>query len=294
MQGTLFQQGASPTLRMIFCVIACLALMTIDNRHHHLEGVRRSIDYVITPVRYVINAPFVFLGWSQHKLSLHSTLMAENARLKKENFSLHTRQQKLDILQQENQRLRELLGSSSHITERSLVAELLNVALNPYSQQISLNKGLHDDVYVGQPIISADGVMGQVIHVSEYSSIALLISDAKHDIPVQSNRSGLRTLARGTGNPDELELLHIPNSADLAVGDLMISSGLGQRFPRNYPVAVVQTITPEPGSPFAKVTAKPTAKLDQTNELLLIWPAAQAQQAAPAPASTPTSGAPHE
>lgn len=272
MQGSLFQQGASPTLRMVFCVIACLALMTVDNRYNHLEGVRRGIDYAITPVRYVINAPFVFLGWSNQKLSLHSTLMLQNEQLRDENISLRTRQQKLEILEQENQRLRELLGSSSTVTERSLVAELLTVSLDPYSQQVNLNKGLVNEVYQGQPIISAEGVMGQVIHVSDHSSVALLISDAKHDIPVQSNRSGLRTIARGTGNPDSLELLYIPNSADLQVGDLMISSGLGNRFPRNYPVAVVTAITNEPGSSFATVSAKPTAKLDRTSELLLIWP----------------------
>lgn len=272
MQGSLFQQGASPTLRMIFCVILCLGLMSVDSRNNHLEGVRRSIDFAITPLRYVINAPFALFGWSNQQLSTHSTLIAENTQLRQANLDLRTRQQKLEILQNENQRLRELLGSSEQVTERSLVAELLTVALDPYSQQITINKGLRDDVYNGQPIISAEGIMGQVTHTSEFSSTVLLISDAKHDIPVQSNRSGLRTLARGTGIADELELLHIPNSADLQEGDLMISSSLGGRFPRNYPVAVVTQIKREPGQPFASVKAKPTAKLDQSSEVLLVWP----------------------
>ena len=272
MQGSLFQQGASPTLRMIFCVIACLTLMTIDNRNNHLEGVRRGIDYAVTPLRYIINAPFVFLGWSNQQLTTHSTLIAENEKLKEENLSLRTRQQTLEIIQQENDRLRGLLGSSSKVTERSLVAELLTVALDPYSQQITINKGLSDEVYDGQPIISSEGIMGQIVHTSDFSSVALLISDAKHDIPVQANRSGLRTIARGTGRPNELELLHIPNSADLKEGDLIISSGLGGRFPRNYPVAIVEKIENQPGQPFASVTATPTAKLDRASEVLLIWP----------------------
>ena len=276
MQGTLFQQGASPTLRMIFCVILCLGLMSIDGRNNHLEGVRRGIDFAITPLRYVINAPFALLGWSKQQLNTHSTLIAENTQLRQANLDLQTRQQKLEILQQENQRLRELLGSSEHVTERSLVAELLTVALDPYSQQITINKGVRDEVYTGQPIISAEGIMGQVTHTGEMSSTVLLISDAKHDIPVQSNRSGLRTLARGTGIADELELLHIPNSADLQEGDLMISSSLGGRFPRNYPVAVVTQIKREPGQPFASVKAKPTAKLDQSSEVLLVWPVREA------------------
>lgn len=272
MQGTLFQQSSSPSLRAIICVALCFGLMVTDSQNHHLEGVRRGIDYLITPVRYVINTPFELMGWSKKKLSLHSTLIDQNNHLRKENLSLRTRQQKLEILEQENQRLRELLGSTSQTTERSLVAELLTVAMEPYSQQVMLNKGTQNNVYIGQPIISAEGVMGQIIHVNPMSSTALLITDAKHDIPVQSNRSGLRTIARGTGNPENLELLHIPNSADIKVGDLMISSGLGARFPRNYPVAVVTDVTPQVTQPFAKVMAQPTAKIDRSNELLLIWP----------------------
>jgi len=272
MQGSLFQQGASPTLRMIFCVILCLGLMSVDSRNNHLEGLRRGIDFAITPLRYAINAPFALFSWGNQQLSTHNTLINENTTLRQANLDLLTRQQKLEILQRENLRLRELLGSSQQVTERSLVAELLTVALDPYSQQITINKGLRDEVYAGQPIISAEGIMGQVTHTGELSSTVLLISDAKHDIPVQSNRSGLRTLARGTGIANELELLHIPNSADLQEGDLMISSSLGGRFPRNYPVAVVTQIKRKPGQPFAKVTAKPTAKLDQSSEVLLIWP----------------------
>jgi rod shape-determining protein MreC len=246
--------------------------MSVDSRNNHLEGLRRGIDFAITPLRYAINAPFALFSWGNQQLSTHNTLINENTTLRQANLDLLTRQQKLEILQRENLRLRELLGSSQQVTERSLVAELLTVALDPYSQQITINKGLRDEVYAGQPIISAEGIMGQVTHTGELSSTVLLISDAKHDIPVQSNRSGLRTLARGTGIANELELLHIPNSADLQEGDLMISSSLGGRFPRNYPVAVVTQIKRKPGQPFAKVTAKPTAKLDQSSEVLLIWP----------------------
>ena len=272
MQDSLFQQGSSPTLRMVFCIILCLILMNIDSRSNHLEGMRRHIDFAITPLRYIINTPFALFNWSNQQLSTHNTLITKNIQLHQANLNLRTRQQKLKILQYENQRLRKLLGSSHQVTERSLIAELLTVALDPYSQKITINKGLRDDVYTGQPIISSKGIMGQVIHTSELSSIVLLISDARHDIPVQSNRSGLRTLVRGTGIANELELLHIPNNADLKKGDLMISSSLGGRFPRNYPVAIVTQIKHEPGQPFAKVTAKPTAKLDQSNEVLLVWP----------------------
>lgn len=260
---------------MMVCLVICLGLMWTDASRDHLKGVRRTIDYAVTPLRYVINAPFAFLNWTGGQLRSHNALIEENERLGQENFALRTRQQRLLILEQENQRLRQLLGSSSRVSERSLVAELLTVALDPYRQQIMINKGRHHEVYDGQPIISAMGIMGQVVHSGEFSSMALLISDPSHSIPVQSNRSGLRTIAQGTGKPDELELLHIPNSADIEVGDLMISTGLGGRFPSNYPVAYVTKIERNPGQPFASVFATPTAALDKASEVLLIWPQLQ-------------------
>lgn len=256
---------------MLICLIFCVALMVFDRRYQHLQGMRQVVDTVLTPLRLAVNLPFSSFDWMLQHLQSREHLVAENITLRTENFALRTRQQRLEVVERENQRLHSLLGSTAQMAERSLVAKLLTVALEPYSQQITLDKGSFQNVYVGQPIISMRGIMGQVIAVSGFTSTALLITDAKHDIPVQSNRSGLRTIARGTGRPNELELLHIPNNADLKVGDLVISSGFGGRFPRNYPVATVTSITKNPSMPFATVMAEPTARVDRASEVLLLW-----------------------
>lgn len=246
--------------------------MITDSRYDQLNGVRRVIDTAVTPLKYAVNAPFQFYHWCDEWFTSHNGLIEKNRALSTENLELRTRQQRLDIITQENERLHALLNSSKNVTKRSIVAKLMKVALQPYSQQITLDKGLKDDVYIGQSVIGSNGIMGQIIHVNDFTSTALLITDGKHDIPVQSNRSGFRTIARGTGNPNELELLHVPNNADIFVGDLLVSSGFGGRFPRNYPVARVTDIQFDQSEPFATIKATPTAAIDRASEVLLIWP----------------------
>lgn len=272
MQTSLFQQSASPTLRMFILLCVCIVLMITDSRYDQLNGVRRVVDTAVTPLRYVVSSPFRLYNWCDEWLTSHNNLIANNRRLSTENFELRTRQQRLDIITHENERLHALLNSSQKVTKRSIVAKLMKVALQPYSQQITLDKGLKDDVYIGQSVIGSNGIMGQIIHANDFTSTALLITDGKHDIPVQSNRSGFRTIARGTGRSNELELLHVPSNADIRVGDLVISSGFGGRFPRNYPVARVTDIQLDPSQPFATIKATPTAGIDRASEVLLIWP----------------------
>ncbi|MFQ5642164.1 MAG: rod shape-determining protein MreC [Thiogranum sp.] len=144
--------------------------------------------------------------------------------------------------------------------------------MDPYRHQIELNKGSLDHLFEGQPLLDSQGVMGQLIHVGPFTSTAMLITDPAHAIPVQVNRTGLRTIALGTGSIDRLELPHIPNNADIRSGDLLVSSGLGGRFPPGYPVAEVIDVQQDPGRTFSHVTARPRALLDRSREVLLVWP----------------------
>jgi len=164
-----------------------------------------------------------------------------------------------------------MLSARPKLGELVLVAEILEIDLDPFKQQVILNKGAAKDVYVGQPIIDAWGVMGQVTHLGERSSTALLISDPSHAIPVQVIRSGLRSTAFGTGNSQLLELRYIPHNADLEVGDQIFTSGLGGRFPPNYPVGRIVSIERPAGESFASVIAEPMAHLDRSREVLLVW-----------------------
>ena len=270
---SLFQQNLSLTFRLVVISVLCLVLMTIDHRNDTLQGFRSTVgSYLVYPMQYLVALPSRLLEWSSHSMARHQSIMDENARLHDENLQLKARQLKLLSLQQENSRLRELLRASSRVGEDILIAEVVRVDQDYYKQQIVINKGKAHHVYLGQPVIDAKGVLGQVVEIYQYTADVLLISDPSHALPVQSNRNGVRTIVQGKGNPTELDLLHIPNNTDLEPGDLLISSGLGGRFPPNYPVAIIAEVTIQPGQPFAKVTATPTAELDRSREVLLVWP----------------------
>jgi len=268
----LFQQAAGPTLRLVLFVILSVVLMIADHRYEHTEAVRGVLSGAIAPLRYVVSAPADLLGWTKGHVTSRSDLLDRIDALERQNLRLRARQQKLDTLKSENDRLRVLLDSSAKRDSRVLVAELLSVDLDPYRQEVVLNKGTDSGVYRGQPVIDAYGIMGQIIHTGPITSTALLISDPNHALPVQINRNGLRTIASGTGEPDRLKLLYIPNSADVRVGDEVVTSGLGGRFPPNYPVAKVVKVERQPGAPFANVVAEPKAQLDRSREVLLVWP----------------------
>jgi rod shape-determining protein MreC len=252
-------------------VVISLALMVVDHRYHHLETVRSVLSVVIYPLQFTADLPLSASRWISDTFSTRNQLQEENRELRKQNLLLRAQQQKLLALETENMRLRDLLDSSLKIGDRVLIAELMAVDLDPYRQQVTIDKGSSSGVYQGQPVLDANAVMGQVIHVNRFTSTVLMITDARHALPVQINRNGLRTIAMGTGRINELELPHLPNNADIQVGDLLVTSGLGGRFPAGYPVAEVASVTREPGQPFAEVTARPSAHLDRTREALLVW-----------------------
>ena len=246
--------------------------MTLDHRQHHLEGIRAGISVIVYPLQYLVDLPFAIAGWAGETLAFRQSLLEENRELREKQQTLQFRLQKLDALESENQRLRSLLQSSSRKWERVLIAELLQVDFDPFRNLVLLNKGENDGVFEGHPLLDAHGVLGQVVHVSPISSSALLITDPSHSVPVQVNRNGLRTLAVGTGDDNRLDIPHLPNNADIKVGDLLVTSGLGLRFPPGYPVAKVSNIEIDPTRPFATVTATPMAHLKRTREVLLVWP----------------------
>ena len=218
-----------------------------------------------------VDLPIRMYYWGDETLSTHRDLLKENRELRDLQLQSRVQLQKLDILEKENERLRKLLSATPKTTEDHLIAEIVAVDVDPYRHFIVLNKGSFDGVYRGQPIIDAHGVMGQVVYVNAVTSTAMLISDVSHAIPVQIDRTGLRSVAFGTGQTDYLDLRHIPHNADIRVGDKLISSGLGERFPRNYPVAVITKINRDTGETFVNVRAEPLAQLDTSREVLLVW-----------------------
>ena len=246
--------------------------MVADHKNSHLEILRSSISTLVYPLQYTAGLAADLPRKVSAMMVSRQALMNENARLRDEQLHMYSRLQRIATLEDENRRLRTLLESSVEFYERVLVAELVGVELEPFRQQIIINKGLTHGVFNGQPVVDSGGIMGQIIHVSPFSSTVLLITDPTHSIPVLVNRNGLRSVAVGLGQDNIISLEHIPVNADIKEGDLIVSSGLGRKFPRGYPVGTVLSIAHVPGELFSNVLISPSAKFGETREALLLWP----------------------
>lgn len=265
------RSGFSMGARFLLLAIVCIALMLLDRREQHLVRVRQALSVLVYPVRVAVDLPFSTWHSLRDTFAARDALIAENRQFRRERLETEARLQRLATLETENARLRELLDSTARIGNRALVAEILSVDLDPYRQRLDLNRGLVDGVFVGQALIDADGVVGQVVRVGPLSSEAVLITDADHAVPVSVNRSSVRTIAVGTGDSGRLRLPYLTNNADIVVGDLLISSGLGGVFPAGYPVARVLEVTRRPDQAFAEIIAEPVSSLDRDREVLLLW-----------------------
>lgn len=278
-------------MRLLVLVVLSAALMVVDARFEVLKPARTQMGLLVKPVFWLAGLPTRLWESATQELSSRNELAAENEKLKTEMLLLQRRLQKLAALTEQNVRLRELLNSSALVEEKVIATELLGVDPNPFTHRILIDKGEKDGVFLGQPVLDARGLMGQVVEVMPYAARVLLLTDTSHSIPVQVNRNGMRAIATGTGNPERLELRHVADTADIKVGDLLVSSGMGQRFPSGYPVAMVSEVIHDSGQPFAIVRAVPTAALNRSRHMLLVetdlrsaeeraTAAAEAQQAA--------------
>ena len=265
------RSGFSMGARFLLLAVVCIALMLLDHRERHLVRVRQALDVVVYPVRLAVDLPSSTWYSLRDTFAARDALIAENQEFRRDRLQTESRLQRLEALERENARLRELLDSTARVGSRVLVAEILSFDPDRYRQRFWLNRGLVDGVYVGQALIDAEGVVGQVERVGPWSSEAVLITDADHSIPVSVNRSSVRTIAYGTGDSSLLRLPQLTNNADIVVGDLLISSGLGGVFPAGYPVGRVVEVTLRPEQGFAEVIAEPVSALDREREVLLVW-----------------------
>lgn len=287
-------RGPSAGLRFLLLFVLSIVLLIVDHQQHHLDTVRRAIGATVYPLRVIVDAPVSLWRWANDISTSRNALELENSRLEAERLLTAARLQRYAALEAENARLRAMLEATARVRDRVRVAEIMGVSGNPFRHSIVVDKGTRDGVYDGQAIIDANGVLGQVIQAGLMTSEGLLISDPDHALPVEVNRNGLRTIARGTGEFDRLDLPFLPNNADIEAGDLLVTSGLGGAFPPGYPVAVVDTVRRVPTEPFAEVSAVPSAALNQVREVMLVWSSLAQEEdegdEAPAPPAEAESG----
>jgi rod shape-determining protein MreC len=226
----------------------------------------------VTPLHYVAGLPVRAIDGMLGTVRSRDELADENERLQEQLLMQQYQLQKLNYLAAENERLNDLLKASSIVDEEVVRVQLIGVSPDPFTKRILINKGSSEGVYIGQPVIDAFGLMGQVVEVQLLSSWVLLITDPQHGTPVLVNRNGIRAIAYGTrDNFHQLTLTDVPNTADIQEGDELFTSGLGEKFPPGYPVGIVKSIYHDPGKPFADVIATPTAQIDRSRNLLLVF-----------------------
>ncbi len=269
--SSIFANDSSLNRNLSICLIVGSLLLGLDSQTSLLSAPRLWLSWLKPIVEFPAYAPSQLSEWFSENAKSRQTLLRENARLKDQSLMTQRRIQRFASLTAENIRLRELLGSSSLVSDSVLVAEIVGVDADPFSHEVVLNKGGSDGVFIGMPLIDALGLMGQVISVSEFSSKALLVTDSRHGISAEVVRNGVRVLALGTGSLDEIRLSHVSNTTDIEPEDILVSSGLGGRFPRGYPVGVVRSVDRIPGKQFSEVYVEPLAQLDRSRHVLLVF-----------------------
>ena len=253
-------------------------LMFSDYHYRYLDSVRSGFSLIVSPLQYAVDYPVRVVGWVQSLVSAKKALINENMRLRYQEAMLAAELQKLLVIQKENSQLKELLLTSSQADMKAMAAQILAVDTSNSRQIVVLNKGKRDGVFVGQPILDAKGVMGQIVDVGPLTSTVLLISDSKSAVPVRNNRTGERAILVGTNDIEQLLLINLPKTSSIHPGDVLVTSGLDRLYPEGYPVGRVEQVNSIPGDDFVKVKVSPVALLNRNRLVLLIWPAAgQAQ-----------------
>ncbi len=247
--------------------------MVVDHRQHMVTQVRDSITLLSTPVMYAVNSPFNLFDKLSQSIATHQQLLTENEKLRAQQLFLMGQLQQLQSIQQKNNQLLALLKSPALTNkDRLLAAQVLAVRIEPFINEIILDKGKNDGAFVGQAVIDANGIMGQIIQTGPWTSRLLLISDTRSAVPIRNTRTGLYGIVVGQGDSQNLTWANVPVTADVKKGDVLISSGLGGHYPEGFPVGAVIAVQHNPDNQFESIYVAPSASLTKTADVLLVWP----------------------
>ena len=265
------ETSSTDLLRFALLVCLSVALMIVDFRSQYAHYIRSTLAVFVTPLQVVATLPQGIAERIEIWFISSEGLRGQHEVLKSEHVKLKAKLQKMQALERENENLRHLLHAAKKVPDRVLMAELIEVSLDPYTHKILVDKGLNDGAHIGQPVFDPGGVMGQITQVMPFTSAVTLITDPSHALPVQVQRNGLRAIAFGTGKSDRLRISYLSPNADIRVGDVLTSSGLGGRFPVGYPAASVIAVKIDPCEAFLSIDAIPIAQIDRANQVLLVW-----------------------
>ena len=276
------RESGAGYLLLALAIVSSL-LMVIDVNSGLLQPLRGVIGTIVGPIYAISEAPYWVARTSGDLIESRDSLTQQNADLERRVLELSEVSQRFASLEEENARLRELLGSRQRLHVDVRVAELTGVVPAANTFQVIIDKGASSDVVIGQAVIDAEGLFGQVVEVSALTSRVMLVTDAAFAVPVQVMRNDVRSIAAGTGELDTLELEYVPVTADIKEGDVLVTSGLGGTFPRGYPVAEVISADVDPTMTYARVRARPVAALDRSRHVLVVFGVSPVEEEAAAP-----------
>jgi len=268
----IFKHGPSPQHRLVLVLFCSGLLIFFDHKMNSFESARGYLQSMVSPLQYLATAPKQMMSWAAENIVTRRQLIEDNEQYKINELVFHEQALQLEIVQRENERLRALLASPLRSDAKKMVAEILAVDSDPYTHQVVINRGANDGVYEGQAVIDDEGIVGQILHVGTTSSRVLLITDVTHAVPVRISRNGVRLIASGVGVIDILSHNHVPHSTDIRVDDMLVTSGLGGKFPEGYPVARVTSVLQDESRAFSQIQSQPVAKIDRLRYVLLLWP----------------------
>ncbi len=246
--------------------------MIFDTRGSSIPQIRHTLTVALTPVQYMVSMPVQWTGKIAKIVTTQDALIKENHELRSRELLLKSQVQRLLAVESENSQLKALMRSSAQVQGKVLIAQLMAIDSDPFVHQVIVDKGSRDNVFVGQPVLDANGVMGKVIQVGLLTSRVLLVNDPHSGVPAQIARNGLRAIAMGDNFTGKLRLVNIPLTSDVRKNDVIVTSGLGEHFPEGYPLGVVTDVSKDPSLQFAVITVEPSAELDRAREVLLVWP----------------------
>lgn len=265
-----FRTGPSPLARLFIFTILSLVLLGADARLKYLETVRQVAAVIIYPLQRIAGAPFSIVGRASEFFVTQGSLQTDNARLEKENLEHSAQLQQLQSLQTENDNLRKLLAARERLSSRTIFAEILYAARDPFSRKIWIDKGSQQEVQAGQPVIDGAGIVGQVTRVTPWLAEVTLLTDKGHLVPVLNTRNGLRAVLGGTGNDGTLELKFVPLNADFENGDQLVTSGIDGVYPPGLPVAQIVNVERNAAFLFARIACKPVAGVSNHKQVLIV------------------------
>lgn len=289
-QPEFFYRGPSPFVRLLFFSVLALAIMVADARFHALDLARAAVATITYPLQQAALAPGDLLGRIGDFFVTQNKLQRENIELKQSVLKKSEELQRMSLMKNELANLRKLLGARESIQENSALAEILHSGRNPFRRKVIVDKGTKDDIQLGEAVISADGVLGQVTAVFPFTSEVTLLTDKNQAVPVMLRRNGLRAVVFGNGRDGTLDLPFIPLNADVQNGDMLVTSGIDGTYPAGLFIAKVTNIERNATSAFAKITCTPVAGIDLDRHVLVLTnlTAAAKPQPEPEPSKTPS------